>query len=144
MFIQYILAQKCKDDGERPFARHFISVVCVYTGNPKGVMLTHGNVVADFSGFLKVTDVSDTSALHKVAVSEDSFPFLEKKNVIWMFLPFCLLQKVIFPNQDDCLISFLPLAHMFERLIEVIEIFAHRNETWKENGCLWNDFEGGR
>lgn len=28
-------------------------------GNPKGVMLTHGNVVADFSGFLKVTDVSD-------------------------------------------------------------------------------------
>lgn len=30
-----------------------------YTGNPKGVMLTHGNVVADFSGFLKVTDVSD-------------------------------------------------------------------------------------
>lgn len=30
-----------------------------HTGNPKGVMLTHGNVVADFSGFLKVTDVSD-------------------------------------------------------------------------------------
>uniref|UniRef100_A0A8C7LMD4 Arachidonate--CoA ligase n=1 Tax=Oncorhynchus kisutch TaxID=8019 RepID=A0A8C7LMD4_ONCKI len=29
-----------------------------YIGNPKGVMLTHGNVVADFSGFLKVTDVS--------------------------------------------------------------------------------------
>uniref|UniRef100_A0A3B4E258 Arachidonate--CoA ligase n=1 Tax=Pygocentrus nattereri TaxID=42514 RepID=A0A3B4E258_PYGNA len=28
-------------------------------GNPKGVMLTHGNVVADFSGFLKVTDVSE-------------------------------------------------------------------------------------
>uniref|UniRef100_A0A673ZUY4 Arachidonate--CoA ligase n=1 Tax=Salmo trutta TaxID=8032 RepID=A0A673ZUY4_SALTR len=27
-----------------------------YIGNPKGVMLTHGNVVADFSGFLKVTD----------------------------------------------------------------------------------------
>uniref|UniRef100_A0AAR2LPQ5 Arachidonate--CoA ligase n=1 Tax=Pygocentrus nattereri TaxID=42514 RepID=A0AAR2LPQ5_PYGNA len=48
-------------------------------GNPKGVMLTHGNVVADFSGFLKVTDVSE----------------------------------------HDVLISFLPLAHMFERLIEV-------------------------
>uniref|UniRef100_A0A3B3V4S8 Arachidonate--CoA ligase n=1 Tax=Poecilia latipinna TaxID=48699 RepID=A0A3B3V4S8_9TELE len=28
------------------------------SGNPKGVMLTHGNVVADFAGFLKVTDVS--------------------------------------------------------------------------------------
>ncbi|XP_038860534.1 long-chain-fatty-acid--CoA ligase 6-like isoform X2 [Salvelinus namaycush] len=36
-----------------------LSIVCFTsgtTGNPKGVMLTHGNVVADFSGFLKVTD----------------------------------------------------------------------------------------
>ncbi|XP_041947021.1 long-chain-fatty-acid--CoA ligase 6 isoform X2 [Alosa sapidissima] len=68
-----------------------LSIVCFTsgtTGNPKGVMLTHGNVVADFSGFLKVTD------------------------------------KVIFPNQDDCLISFLPLAHMFERLIESV-VFCH-------------------
>uniref|UniRef100_A0A4W4HEX5 Arachidonate--CoA ligase n=1 Tax=Electrophorus electricus TaxID=8005 RepID=A0A4W4HEX5_ELEEL len=53
-----------------------------------GVMLTHGNVVADFSGFIKVTD------------------------------------KVIFPNQDDVLISFLPLAHMFERLIESV-VYCH-------------------
>ena len=36
-----------------------VCVVSAYTGNPKGVMLTHGNVVADFSGFLKVTDVSN-------------------------------------------------------------------------------------
>lgn len=28
------------------------------SGNPKGAMLTHGNVVADFSGFLKVTEVN--------------------------------------------------------------------------------------
>uniref|UniRef100_A0A8C1W6N2 Long-chain-fatty-acid--CoA ligase n=1 Tax=Cyprinus carpio TaxID=7962 RepID=A0A8C1W6N2_CYPCA len=65
-----------------------LSIVCFTsgtTGNPKGVMLTHGNVVADFGGFLKVTDV-------------------------------------IFPNQDDILISFLPLAHMFERLIEAVVI----------------------
>uniref|UniRef100_A0A8C7ZN61 Long-chain-fatty-acid--CoA ligase n=1 Tax=Oryzias sinensis TaxID=183150 RepID=A0A8C7ZN61_9TELE len=68
-----------------------LSIVCFTsgtTGNPKGVMLTHGNVVADFSGFLKVTD------------------------------------KVIFPNKDDCLISFLPLAHMFERLIESV-VYCH-------------------
>lgn len=37
----------------------FVSLSSAYTGNPKGVMLTHGNVVADFSGFLKVTDVGD-------------------------------------------------------------------------------------
>uniref|UniRef100_A0A665WHG1 Arachidonate--CoA ligase n=1 Tax=Echeneis naucrates TaxID=173247 RepID=A0A665WHG1_ECHNA len=67
----------------------FVCFLSAHTGNPKGVMLTHGNVVADFSGFLKVTDVS-----------------------------------VIFPNQDDCLISFLPLAHMFERLIESV-VYCH-------------------
>ncbi|XP_053095970.1 long-chain-fatty-acid--CoA ligase 6 isoform X3 [Pangasianodon hypophthalmus] len=63
-----------------------LSIICFTsgtTGNPKGVMLTHGNIVADFSGFLKATD------------------------------------KVISPNQEDVLISFLPLAHMFERLIEI-------------------------
>uniref|UniRef100_A0A673L8Y3 Long-chain-fatty-acid--CoA ligase n=1 Tax=Sinocyclocheilus rhinocerous TaxID=307959 RepID=A0A673L8Y3_9TELE len=63
-----------------------LSIVCFTsgtTGNPKGVMLTHGNIIADFGGFLK---------------------------------------KVIFPNQDDVLISFLPLAHMFERLIEAVVI----------------------
>lgn len=40
----------------------YTSVTCLVsqtnTGNPKGVMLSHGNVVADFAGFLKVTDVS--------------------------------------------------------------------------------------
>uniref|UniRef100_A0A8B9L8H4 long-chain-fatty-acid--CoA ligase n=1 Tax=Astyanax mexicanus TaxID=7994 RepID=A0A8B9L8H4_ASTMX len=68
-----------------------LSIVCFTsgtTGNPKGVMLTHGNVVADFAGFLKVTD------------------------------------KVIRPNKDDVLISFLPLAHMFERLIEAV-VYCH-------------------
>ncbi|XP_067280131.1 long-chain-fatty-acid--CoA ligase 6 isoform X2 [Pseudorasbora parva] len=72
-----------------PPAPDDLSIVCFTsgtTGDPKGVMLTHGNVVADFAGFLKVTD------------------------------------KVIFPNQDDVLISFLPLAHMFERLIESVVI----------------------
>uniref|UniRef100_A0A4W6E5D3 Long-chain-fatty-acid--CoA ligase n=1 Tax=Lates calcarifer TaxID=8187 RepID=A0A4W6E5D3_LATCA len=73
-----------------PPAPDDLSIVCFTsgtTGNPKGVMLTHGNVVADFSGFLKVTDVSDKC-------------------------------------YDDCLISFLPLAHMFERLIESV-VYCH-------------------
>ncbi|XP_069508621.1 long-chain-fatty-acid--CoA ligase 6 isoform X1 [Ambystoma mexicanum] len=68
-----------------------LSIVCFTsgtTGNPKGAMLTHGNVVADFSGFLKVTE------------------------------------KVIFPRQDDVLISFLPLAHMFERVMQSV-VYCH-------------------
>ncbi|XP_044136711.1 long-chain-fatty-acid--CoA ligase 6 isoform X5 [Bufo gargarizans] len=34
------------------------------------------------------------------------------------------LQKVIFPKQDDVLISFLPLAHMFERVIQSV-VYCH-------------------
>uniref|UniRef100_A0A8C3LGL4 Long-chain-fatty-acid--CoA ligase n=1 Tax=Chrysolophus pictus TaxID=9089 RepID=A0A8C3LGL4_CHRPC len=47
-----------------------LSIVCFTsgtTGNPKGAMLTHGNVVADFSGFLKVTEVN--TAVGKLTVS---------------------------------------------------------------------------
>uniref|UniRef100_A0A672QQS2 Long-chain-fatty-acid--CoA ligase n=1 Tax=Sinocyclocheilus grahami TaxID=75366 RepID=A0A672QQS2_SINGR len=76
---------------ESPPGPDDLSIVCFTsgtTGNPKGVMLTHGNVVADFAGFLKVTDVS-------VLCSNPLY---------------------------DVLISFLPLAHMFERLIEAVVI----------------------
>ncbi|KAL1282571.1 hypothetical protein QQF64_001374 [Cirrhinus molitorella] len=52
------------------------------TGNPKGGMLTHGNVVSNCSAFIKVTEVH------------------------------CML------NQTDIHISYLPLAHMFERVVE--------------------------
>ncbi|XP_051560196.1 long-chain-fatty-acid--CoA ligase 1-like isoform X1 [Myxocyprinus asiaticus] len=52
------------------------------TGNPKGAMLTHGNVVSNCAAFIKVTE-----------------GFLN-------------------PSPRDVLISFLPLAHMFERVVE--------------------------
>uniref|UniRef100_A0A8C0FQZ6 Arachidonate--CoA ligase n=1 Tax=Bubo bubo TaxID=30461 RepID=A0A8C0FQZ6_BUBBB len=71
-----------------PTGSSFKITLCFFSGNPKGAMLTHGNVVADFSGFLKVTE------------------------------------KVIFPRQDDVLISFLPLAHMFERVIQSV-VYCH-------------------
>ncbi|XP_058496329.1 long-chain-fatty-acid--CoA ligase 1a isoform X1 [Solea solea] len=52
------------------------------TGNPKGAMLTHGNVIANTAAFLRVTQAS------------------------------------LRPSCTDVLISFLPLAHMFERVVE--------------------------
>uniref|UniRef100_A0A8B9LAF1 long-chain-fatty-acid--CoA ligase n=1 Tax=Astyanax mexicanus TaxID=7994 RepID=A0A8B9LAF1_ASTMX len=89
--------QSLKDVERQCFVVTYIKIECAMknklecffpSGNPKGVMLTHGNVVADFAGFLKVTDV------------------------------------IIRPNKDDVLISFLPLAHMFERLIEAV-VYCH-------------------
>ncbi|XP_077965189.1 long-chain-fatty-acid--CoA ligase 1a isoform X2 [Gasterosteus aculeatus] len=52
------------------------------TGNPKGGMLTHGNVIANTAAFIKMTE-----------------GFLK-------------------PTKTDVHISFLPLAHMFERVVE--------------------------
>uniref|UniRef100_A0A4W6C0Y7 Long-chain-fatty-acid--CoA ligase n=1 Tax=Lates calcarifer TaxID=8187 RepID=A0A4W6C0Y7_LATCA len=52
------------------------------TGNPKGAMLTHGNVISNTAAFIKVTEGS------------------------------------LKPSNKDVLISFLPLAHMFERVVE--------------------------
>ncbi|XP_030047359.1 long-chain-fatty-acid--CoA ligase 1 isoform X1 [Microcaecilia unicolor] len=62
-----------------------LSVICFTsgtTGDPKGAMMTHKNVISDCSAFLKVTE------------------------------------KVVKMTKDDVLISFLPLAHMFERVVE--------------------------
>ncbi|NXI23294.1 ACSL1 ligase, partial [Sterrhoptilus dennistouni] len=63
-----------------------LAVICFTsgtTGNPKGAMITHQNIVSNASAFMKTTE------------------------------------KSFIPSTDDVLISFLPLAHMFERIVEV-------------------------
>uniref|UniRef100_A0A8D0AC05 Long-chain-fatty-acid--CoA ligase n=1 Tax=Sander lucioperca TaxID=283035 RepID=A0A8D0AC05_SANLU len=54
------------------------------TGNPKGAMLTHGNVISNTAAFIRITEGK------------------------------------LKPNNKDVLISFLPLAHMFERVVECV------------------------
>uniref|UniRef100_A0A8C0UCF5 Long-chain-fatty-acid--CoA ligase n=1 Tax=Cyanistes caeruleus TaxID=156563 RepID=A0A8C0UCF5_CYACU len=64
-----------------------LAVICFTsgtTGNPKGAMITHQNIVSNASAFVKTTEKSFT------------------------------------PSTDDVLISFLPLAHMFERIVECV------------------------
>ncbi|NXF39725.1 ACSL1 ligase, partial [Nyctibius bracteatus] len=73
-----------------------LAVICFTsgtTGNPKGAMITHQNIVSNASAFVKTTE------------------------------------KTFMPSSDDVLISFLPLAHMFERIVEVsicLLYYCHR------------------
>ncbi|XP_032411338.1 long-chain-fatty-acid--CoA ligase 1-like isoform X1 [Xiphophorus hellerii] len=62
-----------------------MAVICFTsgtTGSPKGAMLTHGNIVSNYSSFIKLTQLR------------------------------CPL------NSSDVHISYLPLAHMFERIVQ--------------------------
>ncbi|XP_045053046.1 long-chain-fatty-acid--CoA ligase 1 isoform X1 [Desmodus rotundus] len=71
----------------KPPAPEDLAVICFTsgtTGNPKGAMVTHRNIVSDSSAFVKVTE------------------------------------NIVNPSPDDVLISFLPLAHMFETVVECV------------------------
>ncbi|KAM4604008.1 long-chain-fatty-acid--CoA ligase 1a isoform 1-T2 [Polymixia lowei] len=62
-----------------------IALICFTsgtTGNPKGAVLTHGNVIANTAAFIRITEVHCMLSLH------------------------------------DIHMSYLPLAHMFERVVE--------------------------
>ncbi|XP_067885499.1 long-chain-fatty-acid--CoA ligase 1-like [Heterodontus francisci] len=80
--------QKWKSKPPQPRDLAVICFTSGTTGNPKGAMLTHRNVVSNFSAFMKVTEGH------------------------WVATP------------SDVHISFLPLAHMFERLVETV-VLSH-------------------
>ncbi|KFV00558.1 Long-chain-fatty-acid--CoA ligase 1 [Pterocles gutturalis] len=85
-----------------------LAVICFTsgtTGNPKGAMITHQNIVSNASAFVKTTE------------------------------------KTFIPCSDDVLISFLPLAHMFERIVEVSICLLYRTIEkllFLKNSCLLN------
>ncbi|XP_061627734.1 long-chain-fatty-acid--CoA ligase 1a isoform X8 [Phyllopteryx taeniolatus] len=63
------------------------------TGNPKGAVLTHGNIIANTAAFLKITEVH------------------------------CML------DCRDVLVSYLPLAHMLERVVQFYEGYGQTECT---------------
>ncbi|XP_031797985.1 long-chain-fatty-acid--CoA ligase 1 isoform X3 [Sarcophilus harrisii] len=87
-----------------------LAVICFTsgtTGNPKGALITHQNVVSDCSAFVKVTE-------NVVAPSPD--------DILISFLPLAhmferVVEKTLRLNSSDIHISYLPLAHMYEQLM---------------------------
>ncbi|XP_060097656.1 long-chain-fatty-acid--CoA ligase 5 isoform X2 [Heteronotia binoei] len=78
-----------KDNLSRPVPpkQKDLSIVCFTsgtTGNPKGAMLTHENVVADSAAYLKSLEMTTPC------------------------------------QPSDCSVSYLPLAHMFERVVQTV------------------------
>uniref|UniRef100_A0A1A8K106 Long-chain-fatty-acid--CoA ligase n=1 Tax=Nothobranchius kuhntae TaxID=321403 RepID=A0A1A8K106_NOTKU len=76
---------KANHQGPVPPKPEDLAIICFTsgtTGNPKGAMLTHGNIISNTAAFLQVT------AVH------------------------CML------NVHDVHVSYLPLAHMFERVVQ--------------------------
>uniref|UniRef100_A0A665UKY9 Long-chain-fatty-acid--CoA ligase n=1 Tax=Echeneis naucrates TaxID=173247 RepID=A0A665UKY9_ECHNA len=75
-----------------------LAVICFTsgtTGDPKGAMLTHENIVSNCSAFIRVTEVSSS----------------------------------------DVLISYLPLAHMFERMMEAV-MLVHGGRIGYQQGDI--------
>ncbi|XP_036156684.1 long-chain-fatty-acid--CoA ligase 1 isoform X4 [Myotis myotis] len=97
----------------KPPAPEDLAVICFTsgtTGNPKGAMITHRNIVSDASGFVKVTENIVNPTPDDTLIS---------------FLPLAhmferVVEKVLGLNASDTHISFLPLAHMYEQLLQCV------------------------
>ncbi|CAK7294845.1 Long-chain-fatty-acid--CoA ligase 1 [Vulpes lagopus] len=115
-----ILSMKAMEDLGRanrqrpkPPAPEDLAVICFTsgtTGNPKGAMITHRNIVSDCSAFVKVTE-------NIISPSPD--------DTLISFLPLAhmferVVEKVLALNASDTHISFLPLAHMYEQLLQCV------------------------
>ncbi|XP_077925950.1 long-chain-fatty-acid--CoA ligase 1 isoform X5 [Halichoerus grypus] len=97
----------------KPPAPEDLAVICFTsgtTGNPKGALITHRNIVSDCSAFVKVTENTANPSPDDTLIS---------------FLPLAhmferVVETVLALNASDTHISFLPLAHMYEQLLQCV------------------------
>ena len=101
-----------------------------HAGNPKGVMISHGNVVAELSGVMAgvvcvcvCVCVSSLSLSHThththTHTSSSSF-FLSLSLSLTFSLFLSPSLKGLHFDPSDVYISYLPLAHMMERCVQV-------------------------
>uniref|UniRef100_A0A8B9W0C5 Arachidonate--CoA ligase n=1 Tax=Anas zonorhyncha TaxID=75864 RepID=A0A8B9W0C5_9AVES len=124
--------------------------------NPKGAMLTHGNVVADFSGFLKVTEGCCTTGITSKEVTRGLF-FFPSQSVVY-----CHGGRIGFFQGDIRLLSddmkalrptifpVVPrlLNRMYDKIFSqadtslkrwILEFAAKRKKAEVRNGIIRND-----
>ncbi|KAM9622314.1 long-chain-fatty-acid--CoA ligase 1 isoform 6-T19 [Trichechus inunguis] len=97
----------------KPPAPEDLAIICFTsgtTGNPKGALITHQNIMCDCSAFVKITENTVTPCPDDTLIS---------------FLPLAhmferVVEKVLILNASDTHISFLPLAHMYEQLLQCV------------------------
>ncbi|TNN62289.1 Long-chain-fatty-acid--CoA ligase 1 [Liparis tanakae] len=78
------------------------------TGDPKGAMLTHGNVISNTAAFMKMTEGTLKPTSKDVQIS-----FLPLAHMFERVVEvYCTL------SINDIHVSYLPLAHMFERVVQ--------------------------
>ncbi|XP_061627724.1 long-chain-fatty-acid--CoA ligase 1a isoform X2 [Phyllopteryx taeniolatus] len=99
------------------------------TGNPKGAVLTHGNIIANTAAFLKITEGKMQATSKDVHISFLPLAHMLERVVQVCHAPslttpcacvlcVCPLQVHCMLDCRDVLVSYLPLAHMLERVVQ--------------------------
>uniref|UniRef100_A0A4W6G7T8 Long-chain-fatty-acid--CoA ligase n=1 Tax=Lates calcarifer TaxID=8187 RepID=A0A4W6G7T8_LATCA len=108
-----------------------LAVVCFTsgtTGKPKGAMITHGNIASNTSSVIKILELPSLPICLCLCISK----LLRRMLLLELYLSLvlCSFLFLVFSQgsfviqQEDVSISYLPLAHMFERMIQV-SMFCH-------------------
>ena len=103
-----------------------IATVCFTsgtTGLPKGAVLTHANLIACMAGAYVMR--STTTSFDGTVCKQRCLPCRVRASSYcrYMHVTSGIATKKLEVNSDDVHISYLPLAHMFERVTQVCAVF---------------------